>query len=94
LGDLLDSGEIDVAVLNMLEQLYKALSDGKSVFYPNKTDEARDMVMNSSHQTGRLFQALLDLNVLYKSKHFDLMYIEHSFYVQHVLKQYVENKLS
>lgn len=49
MGDLLDSGEIDVAVLNILEQLYRALANGKSVFYTGKTDEAKDMVMNSGH---------------------------------------------
>ena len=35
LGDLLDSGEIDYAVLNILEELNRIFKDGNRVLHPN-----------------------------------------------------------
>lgn len=56
---------------------------------PNHSEEWRDLLVDETHPTGRIFQALLDLNILYKSKHYDMLVIEHSFYVSEVLVPYV-----
>lgn len=34
---------------------------------------------------------MLDLNILYKSKYFDIMHLEHSLYNNLVLKDYIKN---
>ena len=36
-------------------------------------------------------QALLDLNIIYKSKYFDILHIEHGLYAKHVLKPYIDD---
>ena len=36
------------------------------------------------------FKALLDLNILYKSKYYDLLLMDHAFYGMHVLGPYVK----
>jgi len=33
---------------------------------------------------------LLDLKIIYKSKYYDLLYVEHGLYAKHVLGKYVE----
>ena len=58
---------------------------------PNFTEEGKRMISDEHTQIGRIFQALLDLNILYKSKHFDLLHLEHLIYVD-VLKPYVDAK--
>ena len=45
--------------------------------------------MNTDTRRGRIFQALLDLNILYKSKYFDVMHLEHSFYAKQVIPEYI-----
>jgi len=52
----------------------------------------QEMISDETNPIGRLFLALLDLNIIYKSKYFDILYVEHSMYVNHVLKQFVERK--
>lgn len=82
LGDLLDSGEIDFALLSALSELSRIFTNSPhAVLNPNSNDEAVALVTDASTPLGRIFQAMLDLNILYKSKHFDLLYVEHSFYV-------------
>ena len=39
-----------------------------------------------------IIKALLDVNILYKSKYFDYLYVEHSFYWR-LLDDYVLDKL-
>ena len=36
-----------------------------------------------------MFQALFDLNIIYKSKYFDVLHVEHSFYLP-VIKEYID----
>ena len=36
-------------------------------------------------------QALLDLNIVYKSKYYDMMHLEHFLYSDLVLKDYIKN---
>lgn len=82
LGDLLDSGEIDFALLSMLEEISRIFNKYPGgLLNPNSTEHSRDMVTDESKPLGRMFQAMLDLNLLYKSKHMDILYVEHSFYV-------------
>lgn len=85
LGHLLDAGEIDFAVLNVLEQLYKVFKKGRTSLHPNYSDAARAIVQSD------MFQALLDLNIIYKSKYYDLLHMEHPLYGMHVLPQYIES---
>lgn len=84
LGHLLDSGEIDFAVLNILEELYRCMQKG--VLNPNNSDYSQEFI-----RTDFMMQALLDLNILYKSKYFDIMHLEHFAYNELVLKDYIKN---
>ena len=38
-----------------------------------------------------MFQALLDLNIVYKSKYYDVLHLEHGLYAKFVLRNYIEN---
>jgi len=42
------------------------------------------------YQNNFVIQAMLDLNILYKSKYFDIMHLEHALYNDHVLKPYIK----
>ena len=72
LGNLLDSGEIDYAVLDVLEQI---LRKKKLLLYID-TEYAMQIFMKMP-----IIRALLDLNIMYKSKYFALMYVEHWLYI-------------
>ena len=48
------------------------------------------MISDETTRTGRIFQALLDLNIVYKSKYYDVMYLEHALY-SNVLETYTQN---
>lgn len=85
LGHLLDSGEIDFAILDVLEQLHRVCIRGR-VLNPNQSEVSREIVQ--SH----MFQALLDLNIIHKSKYYDMLHIEHGFYLKHVLGSFIERK--
>ena len=92
LGDLLDSGEIDFAVLDILNELALVFTKTPhNILNPAVKEETLLNLSDATRPLGRLYQALLDLNILYKSKHYDLLYVEHSMYVKHVLKPYVDN---
>ena len=51
---------------------------------PNYGDMTKVLVKDTP-----IIQAMLDLNILYKSKYYDCMHIEHSLYGELALKQYV-----
>lgn len=85
LGHLLDSGEIDFAVLNILEQLHKVFRGGRSALDPNHRLATRELRRTD------IFQALLDLNIVYKSKYYDMFYMDQAFYGMHVLGPYIQN---
>ena len=55
LGDLLDSGEIDFAVLDILEQLHYVFENGKGVLNPNNNDQCKEMISDELTKVGRLF---------------------------------------
>ena len=64
LGDMLDSGEIDFHVMNILEWLKKDR-------YATNTDYARMELIVSP-----MFEALFDTNVIWKSKYLDIFQLE------------------
>ena len=55
LGDLLDSGEIDYAILNILEQIQKVSASGDRLLNPTSKEETLDWVMNEGTRRGRIF---------------------------------------
>ena len=80
----MDSGEIDFAVLDVIEELYRCNKLG--VLNPNATPTGREYV-----RADFMIQALFDLNIVYKSKYFDIMHLEHFLYNDLVLKEYIKN---
>eukprot|EP00347_Sterkiella_histriomuscorum_P014896 403359104 len=83
LGDLLDSGDIDYAVLDVLEQWSK---------FKNLNISCSSAYMIQEFFTFPIVQALLDLNIIYKQKYYNFLYLEHSFYEQ-VIRDFVKEKL-
>ena len=74
LGHLLDSGEIDFAVMQIFEQLVKTGRAGGSMalsFY------ARNELIVSP-----MFEALFDCNIIWKSKYYDYFALEHRLYAE------------
>ena len=67
----MDNGDIDYAILNIFEELLK--------------NRYRNLDANSNYFTNELihtplFQALLDLNIIWKSKYYDILQVEHPLY--------------
>ena len=107
LGDLLDSGEIDFILLNFFEEIYKISKAGNLVIHTGKNDYAEALLGGSytnasdafdprTEYHARVFRALFDLNILYKSKYFDILHLEHAFYRYAVLEhiQDVKSQMS
>jgi len=78
LADLLDTNEIDFAVLNICEEVLKYQNEDKIYF--NETSDTH---------TGKIFQAALDLNIIYRSKYYGNFNIDHALYYEHVLNDYI-----
>lgn len=74
LGDVLDSQEIDFAVMQVLEEIVKVQRQG--VPLSAHSLYARNELMNSN-----IFKAMFDLNIIWKSKYYDYFHIEHQLYV-------------
>lgn len=79
LGDLLDNGDIDYAILDVLEGLLKVRGYTLAIF----ENYAKQEFMKYN-----LIRALLDLNILFKGKYHDDLYVEHLLYNQ-VIEKYV-----
>ncbi|CDW78409.1 UNKNOWN [Stylonychia lemnae] len=84
LGDLLDNGDIDYAILDALEEF-----SNKAKFY---------LDISNYHTLQEfmkypIIRALLSNNILYKSKYYNILHIEHQFYVP-ILREYVKEKKS
>ena len=47
LGDLLDNGEIDFAILNILEELYKVSKNRQNALNSNYNDYSREQIRNN-----------------------------------------------
>lgn len=80
LGDLLDNGDIDYAVLDALEG-FTRIKLGRTLSI--STEYARQEFMKLN-----MIRALLDLNIIFKSKYYDQISLEHGFYYP-VLTRYV-----
>lgn len=79
LGDLLDSGQIDFTLMQILEQLSKTT---EYTYYAG-TDYARNELIISP-----LFEALFDCNIIWKSKYFEYFHVEHVMYI-HVIRDWL-----
>lgn len=82
LGDLLDSGEIDYAILDVLDQLVK----NKKIAMSISTDYATNEFMYLP-----IIRALLETNILHKSKYYDVLITEHRYYTQ-LMEEYIKQK--
>ena len=80
LGELLDNGEIDYAVLDALEG-FTRIKLGRTLSISNEYSRQEFMKLN-------MIRAMLDLNIILKSKYYDQMSLEHGFYYP-VLMRYV-----
>ena len=79
LGDLLDSGDIDYAILDALEQF--SIRD-HLILHINDYHSIQEFMKYP------IVKALLDNNIVYKSKYYNEMHIEHMLY-KDVLRDYV-----
>ena len=75
LGDLLDTQEIDFNLMHVLEELVRLQRRG--VPFAAHTIYARNELMRKP-----VMRALLDSNILWKSKYFEYFHIEHMLYAQ------------
>lgn len=75
LGDLLDNGDIDYAILDILEGLLKM----KNTVISIETVYARQEFLKFP-----VIRAFLDLNLLFKSKYYDYVTVEHLYYLEAV----------
>ena len=89
LGEHLDNGTIDFVVRNVVEQLYRVSRKNAAVLHTAKSDEVAMRWHDGSDPMGRVFQACLDLNIIYKSKYFDVFHTEHGLYQELAIKEYL-----
>ena len=82
LGDLLDNGEIDYALLDVFEEFVRH----QDVYIAIQSKYAKQEFMRYP-----VIKALLDSNILYKSKYYDQLYVEHQLYNE-VLKEWVTER--
>lgn len=82
MGDLLDNGDVDYAVLDVLEGLLKI--KGKRMTIWNEYSRQEFMKNN-------IVKALLDLNIIFKSKYYEEITVEHELYYE-VIEKYVKEK--
>ena len=85
LGHLLDSGEIDFVILNILEELHKCFGTKRTYLYSGGGPTVSALLR------GDIWQALLDARIVYKSKYYDILHMEHYLYGHDVLGPYIEN---
>lgn len=82
LGDLLDSGDVDYAILDVLEGLVKRKRDTLVI----STEYASQEFMKYN-----IVRAMLDLNIIFKSKYYSEVNVEHLLYFQ-VIERFVTDK--
>lgn len=82
LGDLLDSGDIDYAILDALEGFMKI----KNYMLTIDSEYAIQEFMKCN-----IIRAMLDLNILFKSKYYNHMNVEHYMY-HDIIAKYVKEK--
>ena len=82
LGDLLDNGDIDYAILDILEELVKNKKKTLSI----STEYAVQEFMKEN-----IIRALLDLNIVFKFKYYSEMNVEHFLYFE-VMARFVQEK--
>ena len=71
LGDLLDSGDIDYAILDVLHTL--AIRKDLKIYCVQE-------YIQKEFFNFPIIKALLDLNIIYKQKYYTMLVIEHSLY--------------
>lgn len=84
MGDLLDSGEIDFAVMQILEEFLKVHKKGNIL-------SGENIYVKNDLMQMPLFKALFDLNIIWKSKYYETFQIEHFMYVA-VIEDWLERR--
>lgn len=84
LGDLLDSGEIDYAILDALEGFLYKVKPLRALTMETEYSQQEFMKNN-------IIRAMLDLNIIFKSKYYNDMTLEHQLYFI-ALEKYVKEK--
>ena len=79
---MLDNGDIDYAILDVLDGLIRTKFHTVAI----NTEYARQEFMKYN-----MIKALLDTNILFKSKYYDQLNLEHHLY-HDVLEKYVKDK--
>mmetsp|Transcript_27893 Transcript_27893/g.20899 ORF Transcript_27893/g.20899 Transcript_27893/m.20899 type:complete len:156 (-) Transcript_27893:21-488(-) len=82
MGSMLDSGEADFAILDLLDELSRR-KFGKFAIY---TSYARGEFIYLP-----VVEAMLENNILFKSKYYDLLHLEHQMY-EDVVVEFVKRK--
>lgn len=82
LGDLLDNGDVDYAILDALEGFLKVHNRVLTI----ETYYARQEFLRYN-----IIRALLDYNIIFKSKYYDQVTVEHVFYLE-VIDKFVKER--
>ena len=82
LGDLLDNGDVDYAILDALEGFLKVHNRVLTI----ETYYARQEFLRYN-----IMRALLDYNIIFKSKYYDQVTVEHVFYLE-VIDKFVKER--
>ena len=75
LGDLLDTQEIDFTLMHVLEELVRLQRQ-------NLHNSAHSIYARNELMRKPIMRALLDSNIIWKSKYYEFFHIEHMLYVQ------------
>ena len=75
LGDKLDSQEIDLAIMQVLEQIVQVQGKGRTM-------AAHSMFAKNELLHTPVFRAMFDENILWKSKYYENFGLEQGLYVE------------
>ena len=84
MGHLLDDGDIDYAILDIFEELVKY----RHTQLGGNHEYFRNELVHSF-----LFQALFDLNIIWKSKYYEYFQLEHALYFM-VVEDWISTRKS
>lgn len=82
LGHMLDDGTIDFALMQVLEQLIK---------YPTTIFSGNTRYVRNTLLVSPIFQALFDLNIIFKSKYWETWHVHHRLYVD-VINEHLQER--
>lgn len=82
LGHLLDTNEIDFSIMQIFEELIRS---------SNTQLEAGNVYANYEILHSPMFEALFDCNIIWKSKYYSYICVEHYFYIS-CMQDWVEQR--